>query len=118
MNIDAQKLPNNVRLNKDIFALLGFDGLGKDGSLSGHVWGQRFCVWKDSIQDGFDDIASWNAEKIKLAHEFGWTIDRLQKNAMVLEAALEAHCKKSTVAILEKLCIAILAAFEPKKLSA
>ena len=59
-------------------------------------------------------MAAWNAEKIKLAHEFGWTVDRLQKNAMILEAALESTYKKSPIRILEKLCTVILGAFGPR----
>ena len=46
------------------------------------------------IQRSFKDQSAWNAAKVTVAQQFGWTIDRLQKNAMVLEAALEKIHKK------------------------
>jgi hypothetical protein len=48
---------------------------------------------------------------VKVAAEFGWTIDRLQKNSMVLEAALDAIYKDGKIDHMEKLSDAILAAF-------
>lgn len=111
MNLEAKSLPGAIKLNREILSLLGFDGEGKDGSISDHLWGPNFCIWKDSIQSSIGEKAAWQAEIVQLAEDFGWTIARLHKNAMMLEAALERMHKKSPIPQLEKLCSTILARF-------
>ena len=110
MDLPEKDLPASKKLNRDIFAIIEV-GKELDGTLKDTFWSDRCCAWKDSIQKSFDDLDAWQAEKIKVAAEFGWTIDRLHKNSMVLEAALEAKYKSGKIDHLEKLCDAILKAF-------
>jgi predicted ATP-dependent endonuclease of OLD family len=112
MNLQRpEDIQRNTKLNKDIFSLLKFDGPERGGTFDGHVWGGNFCVWKDSLQAAFDDLKEWEEEKQKVCEDFGWTIDRLRKNPMVLEAALERIYKEQPIPHLEKLCSAIFANF-------
>jgi hypothetical protein len=114
MNVDGKHKEDNIKLNRNILAMLGFDSHGKDGIIAENLWGQNFCAWKNSIQASFENAEEWEAEKVLLAAEFGWKLDRLTKNAMVLEAALERLHKKSTVVHLETLCSKILERFKTK----
>ncbi len=115
MDAKTKELPKNIKLNCDILSIMEYGGAGKDGSISSHLWGKNFCVWKVSIQESFSDRKTWEAEKVAVAQEFGWTIDRLQKNAMVLEAALKRIYEKGPVEHLEKLCSKMLLAFDTYK---
>jgi len=110
MDLPAQDLPASIKLNRDIFAIIE-TGNELNGSLEDTFWAQRCCVWKSSIQKAFNEASNWQAEKVKVAAEFGWTIDRLQKNSMVLEAALDGTFKAGKIEHMEKLCDAILKAF-------
>ena len=84
MNLNDE---NNIALNKNIFAVMEYDGVGKDGSVADTILGENLCVWKECLQTSIcEDISGWEAEKAGVCAEFGWTIDRLRKNPMVLEA--------------------------------
>jgi predicted ATP-dependent endonuclease of OLD family len=111
MNLAGEKLEKAKSLNKNILSILEFKGDDKTGLFSDHVWGNNFCAWKNSIQDAFDDLTAWEDEKQKIVEELGWTIDRLRKNAMVVEAALERLYKKHRASHLDKLCGAIIENF-------
>jgi putative ATP-dependent endonuclease of OLD family len=103
---------DNASLNKNILAVMAYDGAGKDGSITAHVFGDNLCIWKDCLQSAIsDDVAGWEVEKAKVCGEFGWTIDRLRKNRMVLEATLDRTFKKQKISALETLCSAIAEKF-------
>jgi putative ATP-dependent endonuclease of OLD family len=105
MNLDDA---NNIALNKNIFAVMGYDGSEKDGSVKGTIFGDNLCVWKECFQSSIcEDITGWELEKAGICAEFGWTINRLRKNPMVLEATLDRTYKKGKIPALEKLCAAI-----------
>lgn len=118
MNIEDDSKDNNIKLNRDILAILNCQLGGKDGIISDTLWGENFCVWKNSIQTSFEDPQSWNAAKTSVALEFGWKSDRLKKNAMVLEAALEGLYKTTLISHLDKLCSQILTHFRGKIIEA
>lgn len=101
---------NNIALNKNIFAVMGYSGVGKDGSITETLLSNNLCVWKDCLQTSIcGDINDWEAQKAVVCAEFGWTIERLRKNPMVLEATLDRVYKKGKIEVLEKLCSAIVA---------
>lgn len=106
--------PENIEQNKTIFAVMEYAGIGSDGSLNDHLFGDYFCTWKDSIQDAIlENLPGWDDEKTKVCSEFGWTTERLRKNPMVIEATLERIYQKSKIAHLERLCSAIVKRFSP-----
>ena len=87
---------------------MGYDGLGKDGSVKTTILGDNLCVWKECLQTSIcEEIKGWETEKAGVCAEFGWTIDRLRKNPMVLEATLDRTYKNGKITVLEKLCAAI-----------
>lgn len=99
---------SSKKQNKDIMALVGYTGPGSDGSIQEHLFQEGFCIWKNNLQDAIAaDVDEWDTEKQTTCSEFEWTIDRLKKNAMVLEATLERVHKNKKVPVLETLCSAI-----------
>ncbi|HWK97143.1 MAG TPA: AAA family ATPase [Pseudolabrys sp.] len=102
--------PNNVALNKNIFAVMGYEGVGHDGVVADTVLGPNLCVWKECLQTSIcAEVGGWEGQKAVVCGEFGWTIDRLRKNPMVLEATLDAVFKEGKIAALENLCSALVA---------
>jgi putative ATP-dependent endonuclease of OLD family len=118
MNADGDAKDANIKLNKDILAILEFDSTGKDGTIVEDMMTENFCVWKNSIQGSFEDGEAWRTEKVAVANEFGWKLDRLKKNVMVLEAALERLHKEKPVSHLEQLCSKIIEHFKIKMVEA
>ncbi len=103
----------NVEQNKTIFAVIGYDGVGSDGALDDHLFEGSFCVWKNSLQAAvIESCPTWETERAAVSHEFGWTVDRLRKNAMVMEATLDRAFKAGQIEPLEKLCTSISSRFE------
>lgn len=103
---------DNVEQNRTIFSVMGYAGVGSDGALAGHLFQSNFCVWKDSLQAAVcESFPSWDTERAAVCNEFGWTVDRLRKNAMVMEATLDRAFKVGTIANLETLCGAIVQRF-------
>ncbi len=98
----------NIRLNKDILALLEHDGEGSNGEIEKTILGKNFCVWRDSIQTAFADVSNWHSARSETAAQFGWKASRLKKNAMVLEAAIERMHSSAPIVHLEELCSQIL----------
>ena len=110
MDLPEKDLPGSIKINRDILAIIDV-GAKYKGSIPDTLWLNRCCIWKNSIQKSLSKAEEWHTEKVKVAAEFGWTIDRLQKNSMVLEAALDAIYKDGKIDHMEKLSDAILAAF-------
>lgn len=118
MNLTKSEEKNkNIKLNKNIFSVIGYNGEGKDGSFENDLTADNFCAWKNCIQSAFtaEMLVRWEEEKRKVCEEFGWTIDRLRKNAMVLEATLTRVYPSGPIPHLEKLCDAIIAKFAHAK---
>lgn len=98
----------NVEQNKTIFSVMDYEGDGSDGSLGKHLFQESFCVWKDSLQSAIIEACpNWEAERTAVCAEFGWTVDRLRKNAMVMEATLDRAFKNGPIGLLDTLCAAI-----------
>jgi putative ATP-dependent endonuclease of the OLD family len=109
----------DIKLNKDILAIIKYEGVAQDGSVSGNVFEDKFCIWKDCLQATMTEfVDEWDAQKEIVCHEFGWTVDRLQKNPMVLEATLERVYKGKPIAHLDKLCSALFKRFGPHRVTA
>lgn len=66
---------------------------------------ERFSCWKENIQESINSSCSeWRAICIQIAEEWGWTIDRMKKDPMLLEeAASRALSKSDTIPALEEL---------------
>ncbi len=108
----AQGEAENITLNRTIFSVMAYAGVGEKGVIDDHVFQDRLCVWRECLQSAIcENVTDWEAEKAKVCVEFGWTIDRLRKNPMVLEATLDRVYKKAPIAHLEKLCSAIAKKF-------
>lgn len=102
----------NVDLNKSIFAIMGYEGIGSNGSIDHHLFEESFCVWKDSLQKAIcEDVKDWEDERAIVCAEFGWTADRLAKNPMVVEALLDRVFKKGSIKNLEGLAERIVKRF-------
>ena len=112
MSINDASRENNIKLNRDILAILDHQTEGHEGTITETLWGTNFCVWKDSIQSSFDDMQSWSEAKTSIASEFGWKSERLKKNAMVLEAALDSLYLRCSIPHLDELCARILRNFK------
>lgn len=108
---NQEKRNSNLKLNREIFAILETKSVNEDGSLDEDVFGDNFTVWTNSIQDSFADKDVWETERLSVIHEFGWTADRLKKNPMVMEAALDRFHAKSKAVHLDTLCTTILKYF-------
>jgi putative ATP-dependent endonuclease of the OLD family len=109
---DEREKEQAIKLNRIIMTILDYHGPQKNGSLDGHVIHENFCVWKSCFQDVVaQSVAKWSDHKGAVCREFGWTMDRLQKNAMVLEATLERVYGGEPIACLENLCEAIIKKF-------
>jgi len=95
----------NIDRNKTIFAVMGYTGPSSDGVLASHLVGNAFCVWKDSLQSAIlEKVPAWENDRSAVCADFGWTVDRLKKNAMVMEATLERAFKGGAIEPLELLC--------------
>jgi putative ATP-dependent endonuclease of the OLD family len=108
----SEETNDNRSLNRNILKLVGYGGSGDNGALSEHLAGKNFFAWRESLQDALrDSIPEWDVEMLKVCQEFGWTISRLRKNAMVLEAALDRVYKQKNLEQLHNICLAILSRF-------
>jgi hypothetical protein len=97
--------------------LLKYTGEGKDGEFSSHIEQSNFVFWNNNIQSALlDDCKNWDETRAAVASDFGWTVDRLGKYAMVVEATLErCYSKDKPIATLEKLCKSIITCFDTSK---
>jgi predicted ATP-dependent endonuclease of OLD family len=118
MNCAPKDKKKNVEINQTLLSLLTAQP-DQDGDIVATHFGRNFCVWKDSIQDEVDDAHAWQEAKVKTAEEFGWSLDRLKKNAIVLEASLDHYIRHATAVRYETLCNRIVAFFaDPTKIPA
>ncbi|CEG06919.1 putative ATPase [Afipia felis] len=115
MNCNANELEKNVTLNKTLLSLIGESPA--DGNIQASVARKNFCVWKNSIQEEFEDLAAWQTARNEVAESFGWKVERLKKNAMFLEASLEHYLKKSKAPHLEEIAQTITSYFDTKSQS-
>jgi predicted ATP-dependent endonuclease of OLD family len=107
------KEPANIKLNKTIFSVIGYNGDGSDGSLQNHLFQDSFCVWKESLQAAIcESVPGWEADREAVCSEFGWTVDRLRKNPMVMEATLDRAYKVGKVPHLDELSALIVKRFK------
>ncbi len=114
--VETEEVKQNIRLNKDILALLQFDGPEKDGLIKQDLWGKNFCIWKDCLQNIFGkDQAEWDKERQNVCEEFGLGREPPRKNPMVVEATLGRFYKGKPIEKLEKLCLEISKVLEPIK---
>lgn len=118
MNLsETKEKTKNLKLNKNIMAIIDYKGDGNEGTFDSDIIADNFCAWKNCIQTAFSSelIKRWEEEKRKVCEEFGWTIERLRKNAMVLEATLTRIYDNKPIPHLDKLCDAVIAKFSHAK---
>jgi len=109
MNLNSNE---SIAQNKTIFSVMEYKGAGNDGVLTSQLVGESFCVWKDSLQVAISEkVPAWETERTAVCAEFGWTVERLKKNAMVMEATLERAFKRGAIEPLELVCEAIAKKF-------
>lgn len=111
MSCAPKDMKKNVEINQTLLSLLTAKH-DQDGTIGSTVFGEHFCVWKNSIQDEIDDAVAWQEAKAKTAEELGWSLDRLKKNAILLEASLDRYAKQASAKQYETLCGKIVAFFE------